>query len=65
MCYICDILCSMLALQKMYNYPYQTQNGISEDTVTELTIDTFERLPSEFTKPSYDFFQSESTIVSN
>jgi len=41
------------------------QSGTSEDTVTELTIDTFERLPSEFTKPSYDSYQSESTTVNN
>lgn len=46
----------MQPLQKIDNYPSQTQNGTSEDTVTELTIDTFEHLPSEFTKPFYDFF---------
>jgi len=41
----------------------QPKDGISEESVTQTSIDTFERLPSEFTRPFFNHFCSESASI--
>lgn len=44
---------------------FKNLDDITEDTITQPVIDTFEHLPSEYTHPQFDYFHSETKFIIN